>query len=597
MIRWRYLFLFCFSLIVAGPLLLTTLAPYDDEGYVMLTLRSFAEKKPLYNQTYTQYGPAYYLLTEPLHTVLGLPLSQHGVRFKTAMVWAAVVLLAMGIAQRLSGNFVLSLFSSCMIAIHLSRLALEPGHPQEVALLMSFGALWLVCDGSPKRWWLAGCCAALCGMCKLNVGLATTLPLLLAAAVTLPKIRFFRTSILVVIWLVGTTTIGATMLPRTLGTTAISTSAAILASWCAVSFLTLRTESTKRAISPLAGTLIAGIFVSIGVAIWTMLRGTSVSMLAWGLVGQHGGFARTFFQPISIDLFAILSGLAVTACYWNRRAIAMASFVCLAIAVLKTASTSIWPLTHQIQNGSEWLAVIGPCFAPALLLFRKRLLRGRVMLAGLTAVGPWIAFPIPGTQLMLGTLPAWLTLGVVASDAMQFMTSTMRSTNRFVEERQKWISYSRILFGASCAVGLLASFLATTKWIQGESLNLAGSEWIHVDGKEAQLEQTLVRKIQQSGATHLVFDGHAINRMYFWTGLKPLTDANATLWPYMLAPTELEELRKSVDQSRSLCVAVPPDVPRPQVDSTLQSQTRQSLYRGTSFLFQDPSGWEIGIRQ
>ncbi len=563
----------------------------------MLTLRSFAEKKPLYSETYSQYGPAYYLLTEPLHSVLGLPLSLHGVRFKTALIWAAVVILTMGIVHRISGNRVLALFSSCMVAIHLSRLALEPGHPQEISLLMSMLTLWLVCDKSSRRWWLAGCCASLCGMCKLNVGLVLTMPLLLVATVMLPKIKFVLTGIIATLWMIVTLAIGATMLPKSLSNIAFFCLIAMLGSWGSLCWVALKSERAKSGAGALLGTTISGLFVSMCVVLWTLLSGTSPSMLAWGIVGQHVGFARTFFQPISVDLFAITCGALVAVCYRSRKALGIASFLCLAVAVLKTASTSISPLTLQIQNASEWLAIIGPCFAPALLLYRKRLLRGRVMLAGMTAIGPWIAFPIPGTQLMLGTLPAWLTLGIVASDGIQSLSLAVQSPDGFSNEKLKWDSYSRLLFASSFVVGLLSSLLSTAKWIGGESLAFAGSEWIRIESSQAKLEQKLVREIQQTGATHLVFDGHTINRLYFWTGLKPLTDANATLWPYMLSQKELKALGESVEQSHTLCVAVPPDVPRPLDDASLQSKTRQSLYDRTVFHFKDPSGWSIGIRE
>jgi hypothetical protein len=38
------------------------MAKYDDESYVMLSLQTFFQGQRLYEETYTQYGPAYYLI-------------------------------------------------------------------------------------------------------------------------------------------------------------------------------------------------------------------------------------------------------------------------------------------------------------------------------------------------------------------------------------------------------------------------------------------------------------------------------------------------------------------------------------------------------
>ena len=226
--NWQYLLLAGFCLLVSVPLLLTTMAPYDDEGYVMMTLKSFMENHPLYEETYTQYGPSYYLLTAPLHSVLGLPLSHHMVRLKTALFWLLPVLLTMGIMLRIGGNRWLALATSCMVTIHLSRLALEPGHPQEIALLMCMLGLWLLCDHSPRRWWMAGCCAAICGMCKLNVGFIMTTSLLLAACVEIPRFKYARRSMLFAVWALGSLAISATMLKSNLGSVGILHPIAIL---------------------------------------------------------------------------------------------------------------------------------------------------------------------------------------------------------------------------------------------------------------------------------------------------------------------------------------------------------------------------------
>jgi len=601
---WQSTFLVCFSLMIALPLLLTTLAPYDDEGYVMMTLKSFSENHPLYEETYTQYGPSFYLLTSPLHSVLGLPLTHHAVRLKTAFLWAITVLLTMGIMLKLSGNCLLSLTTSCMVAIHLGRLALEPGHPQEISLLMSMLGLWLLCNSSPRRWWMAGCCAAICGMCKLNVGFVMTASLLLAACIAIPEVKYVRRSIVFAVWALASLAVGATMLKANYGSFGIVYPVAMLASWLAVALLALRQRETAvfvsklRGFSPLISTLASGLIVTLFIALWARLNGTSWSMLVWGIAGQHQAHAKYFFHPIPLSAFTVLGVLAVAASYRNPFWLGIAGIVCFAIAIAKAAGNAMLPLNYNCQEGAEWLAIIGPSFAPGLLFFRGRMRRGRVMLAGLTALGPWIAYPIAGTQLMLGALPGWLTIGVVVSDSLQAATVAMKSKSEFASAKViDWTPYARVLLVGAFVAGFASSVASTTNWIYGTSLGLRGSEWIHVAPIEAATEQQLVQEIIESGASHLVFDGHTVNRFYLWTGLKPLTNRNATLWPFMLSSNELAELRESVKRSQSLCVVVPSDVPPPLSEAEGEiAETRKILYEETLFDSKHPNGWSIGFR-
>jgi hypothetical protein len=602
--RWQTIFLVCFSLMIAVPLLLTTLAPYDDEGYVMMTLKSFLENHPLYEDTYTQYGPSFYLLTAPLHNVLGYPLTHHAVRLKTALLWVVPVLLTMGIMLKLSGNRLLSLTTSCMVAVHLGRLALEPGHPQEVSLLMNMVGLWLLCDRSPRRWWMAGCCAAICGMCKLNVGFVMTSSLLLAACIDVPEPKWIRRPIMLAVWALASLAVGATMLKANQGNIGLVVPIVMIVSWLAIALLASRQRSTPvratylRGFRPLIGTLASGLLVTFFIALWARVNGTSWSMLAWGIVGQHHAHAKYFFHPIPLSIFTVLAALLVVASYRNQRWLGIVGMVCLVIAIAKAAGNAILPLNYNCQEGAEWLAVIGPCFAPGLLMYRRRMVRGRVMLAGMTVLGPWIAYPIAGTQLMLGALPGWLTIGVVVSDSIQAMVFAMKDKSLVGHPKVvDAIYYTRLLLVGALIAGSASSIVSTSSWIFGTSLGLRGCEWIHVAPHEAEAEQKLVRDIIETGASHLVFDGHTLNRFYFWTDLKPLTNANATLWPFMLSPNELTKLRNSVERTQSLCVVVPPDVPAPRPDATGNAaEARWSLYEGTHFDSQHANGWLIGFR-
>ncbi|MCA9259975.1 MAG: hypothetical protein KDA61_12275, partial [Planctomycetales bacterium] len=104
--------------------LFSTFAPYDDEGYVMLSLASYRDGKPLYDETSTQYGPALFALQSAFHTVTGLPISHDVTRLRTLSAWLLIAALAGALVYRLTGHFWLASASSGVAFLHLDRFCL-----------------------------------------------------------------------------------------------------------------------------------------------------------------------------------------------------------------------------------------------------------------------------------------------------------------------------------------------------------------------------------------------------------------------------------------------------------------------------------------
>ena len=146
------------------------MAKYDDESYVMLSLQTFFQGERLYEETYTQYGPAYYLIQSPLHRWFEIPITHDVVRLKTVITWFAISLLSGILVWRMTGKMMLGITGTLLVMLHLEKLGLEPAHPQEIIALLAAAGLIVL---QPKNQWMlliAGGCAALAGLTKLNVG-------------------------------------------------------------------------------------------------------------------------------------------------------------------------------------------------------------------------------------------------------------------------------------------------------------------------------------------------------------------------------------------------------------------------------------------
>ncbi len=116
---------------------------YDDEGYLLVTVQQFLRGLPLYDQVYTQYGPAYYLWQQVLHTLLGIPVTHDATRVVTLVVWLTCAVLVGAIVWLLTKRRLLTALGTIAAFMHLTRMTYEPGHPQELCVLSVLGALAL----------------------------------------------------------------------------------------------------------------------------------------------------------------------------------------------------------------------------------------------------------------------------------------------------------------------------------------------------------------------------------------------------------------------------------------------------------------------
>jgi hypothetical protein len=532
---------------VSFPIVMSTHAPYDDEGYVMMTLKTFIEGEPLYHSTHTQYGPAYYFLSGAFHSVMGLPLTQDWVRLKTVFFWCLSTVLCYAILKRLSVAEPLRTITALLFHAHLSKLALEPGHPQEWILVLSLLSIWLVTGTSRGRWVMAAGCVALVGMIKLNCGAVMAIPLILEAVVASHA--------------------------RYLGTQTKHNEP--------------RCEYSANR-SALVMVLCTGATVAVMISMLTLLTGTGVRDLLWGLVGQHRRFTTEFYHSIPFDrsalllaVVALLSCLPVFLKYRDR------SFLALGIAAYAGAAFAILgdflrPLTHGLETrgAASWLLIAGPAMLPLIWLrTRKTLPSPMVFLLSLVCLSPAIAYPTPGTQLSLATSFAWFPMAICLQ---QNILASSKAVAPKILVRSAGVLTMFVL-------GM--SVLPWQRWVSNQSLVGEGVRLMRLDANTAQQENAVTQAILDTKSDFLTFDGHNHNRFYFRTGLKPLTSANPTFWPRMLTETEQSRLVECIRKCKSLCVVIPPesDVLAGGLAPAVRQEMKQSVVKNVFV-----ADWQVG---
>jgi hypothetical protein len=158
--------------VAAGTLLFSTFMIYDDEGYVLFSLKNFAEMGGLYERVYSQYGPFFFVFNQGLH-LAGLEFSNTDGRLLTFACWLGAAGVCAGLVWRITRSHVATTFTLGGVYLHLWTMTSEPSHPGGLIVLLTALAAWsgIRWCGEPARLAAAvGAVGAALVLTKINVG-------------------------------------------------------------------------------------------------------------------------------------------------------------------------------------------------------------------------------------------------------------------------------------------------------------------------------------------------------------------------------------------------------------------------------------------
>ena len=173
-------------------LMFTGFHAYDDEGFMLLSLRSFISGHALYDQIVVQYGPFYYEVFGLLGA-LGVSFDNDSGRLVTLAVWLTIALVAGVSVFIFTRNLALGLGTQLITFALTESLTNEPMHPGGLVLLLVVGitAVALISAG---RWsgrgpfLVTGALASAAILTKVNVGGFTAISIAFACVLTFPTL-------------------------------------------------------------------------------------------------------------------------------------------------------------------------------------------------------------------------------------------------------------------------------------------------------------------------------------------------------------------------------------------------------------------------
>lgn len=581
----------------------STFVDYDDEGYVMMSLHNLLQGKPLYDETYTQYGPAFFQIHSALHTIFDLPVTHDVVRIKALVQWLTVCTLCFATLLIVTRSLALSAVGFTAVFCLLERICVEPGHPQDIAALSVAFVIALSTQFRQERsnrWLtsnvlLAALVAVIVGvvcMTKANIGVLLFFGVSTTLLVSAKKNQFLDVMTARVLVLAAAVPIlliakywsiqEATLLPL-----------AAAASFGLVVAMKDRWQQTNVAsvacLISFGSALVATVTISIFAA-W--LCGSSVQGLVDGIFLQHLGFGSLFFSPPPLSNMLIPAALAsgVLAIlflrnqFWVLTLLRTCSIGIAAALLIQFFFETATPSGGGYEGRMHVKTLMN--FAPLLswiILFPKLgfnvnlknqaeencpFFFARMMLCFVSIFQLLICYPIPGSQIAMGTFPLIVVLLVAVSDFIK--TDLPRIWTSQPHAKKQFAIVGLLMLVATSTL----LYRDVSNWQRRQSftpLSLPGASLIRLPDVEVKKYQLLTSYLKENSDT-FVFRESTQNCVYFWTKLEPPTGANATIWPFMLneqqQQTTVERLKAT---KRVVVVSSNTDLPLPEKNSPLAS--------------------------
>jgi hypothetical protein len=555
---------FAVLLVGAAAVMFSVFMFYDDEGYVLISLRNFAEHGGLYRDVYSQYGPFPFVLYAGLHA-LGLPFTHVAERILTLFAWGGTALVCAVWVRRATGSLPASLAVVVSAFAYLWVMTTEPCHPGGLitlmtALLAVLGYRWIE-TGRMSGWAsVTGVIGAALILTKINVGGFVALSALAWMLVHSRSKAVRRWSPLFL--LAGACALPVVLMHALLAADWVRTYALVFACSAMAAVMAVAGRglpcTTRRTVTTLlvAGGVAAGVVLAVVVA-----RGTSFSDLV------NGVLVAPLKQPIAYSLrynwralapaFAIGS-LAASGVAWGLRrthavhvdtAVAVLRIVAalsFAVAILQFPEVSPDRIVFAFSASCLWL------FLWPLAGEDARMTAARTW-AGFLFLGQYLhPFPVTGSQVAWGTFLALPLSAIAAYSAAEWVGT------RLLRQSAARLGTMRLAAGVAVSVFAVAAAVrfgqVAVRYRAGSDLGLPGAEPIRLPTRSA----AAFRVITLNAIAHgdMLFSLPGMFSLNLWSGLPTPTLANVTHWFSLLDEPRQRAIVAALETHPRACVIV-----------------------------------------
>jgi hypothetical protein len=538
-----FLLLSCFVAVAAYYSMFTGFSPWDDEGALMISVKNYLAGFRLYDEVFSGYGPVYYFYNWFIQLISGSAVTHDATRMTSVVIWVVCPLISAWIALRLTDSLLSASVAHLLSFRSLQFFVYEPGHPQELCILLLLGlaASGLIAARPGRRSIGAVLVGAICAallLIKVNIGIFVVLSAALAFLYLFPQ-----TTLSLVARVAAMA--AAVALPVLLmkahldGNAARSYCFVVTASAAALAVGPLSTVKSVS-VSLRDGFVALASFLVTGIASILVLlaKGISLQGILFSLVLVHVKVnVEQRFWYLSSELglkwiFWALGGLIAAFVFARnmrrdpgaaRRALVSIKLIFGASAVL--VALAVPSVLLGFVTPYCWLVLYSPQrhgkFDQALPRF----------LLGITAVLQTLyAYPIAGSQAAFIRELLVIVSAVCVGDAL----AEARDYYTIPDRIARWIRPATI--GILLCVPLYyirRDFKTASIYRSLPASGLAGAERVHMPAEQVSDYHWLVTKLRSDCD---VFIGMPdLPSFTFWTGKEPLTKLSVDDWMFALS--------------------------------------------------------------
>jgi hypothetical protein len=532
----------------AYPMLFGQFAPYDDEGYLLVSVKAWLRGGRLYDDIYSQYGPFYYQAMSALFTGLRMPVDHDHAGLVTIAFWVAGSLACGFIAHAISGRLLVSLSVVLLAFLGLFGLRSEPMHPLGLLSVLIAGAVSLpiVLRRHPRTLlFLLGAVATAVAMVKINVGGFLAISLAFALVLSLPARGICRLPRGLMAALVVLVPVVLTMPRFDLPWVRVYALHVAVAA-AAVGIVSLRLELTSVEPRQLPWFPLGGLLALAAICGAAVLRGTSPRALLDAVLVLPLRMPSVFIVPmrfnpavVPLELLAI-AGALVWLVRGGKGGAWAGPLRLLAGTVLCSASGLFFPVVPQSLFALP--LVFTALIPPRSLGEDRRHMLARCVLVLVEVLQALHGYPVAGSQVDLSTFLLIPIGGVCIADGLHELA-----------ERAPRLP---AIAGAVMLAGVSVWFTVTGQefhdnYRYNPQMPFPGTQRLHIDKEQLDVYIWLVGELDRRCATFVTVPG--LNSLHLFSGIEPPTSFNTTSWMFLLDDETQSKIVEKISRVPALC--------------------------------------------
>ena len=527
--------------------------PFDDEGGLIESVRSFVTGHALYDQIPSIYGPVFYFYEWLGHTVMGVLPTNDSIRILSVASWVAATLLSLWFTRAVTASWMISLGVALVTFRLASFVGLEPGHPQEVCLVLTIGAAAV----AVARWSVLVRLALLGGIAfalaatKINAGI-------FMAAVVAVSLGFARDrtsrwkliraaagiTVLLMPVLLMRPNLEMAWVQRYLFLELCSL-AAVLVTLDAAEF---EIAISARAFS-VAAAGVAGMAMLI--LLFVIARGSTLpAMASWVVVKPRQAIGPHWFLAFEIPWMRLLFpmaglGLAVVARARPGAGWIPAAKLALGVGVLGLAAAHRGAALVTMGAPFLWLAALPVSEGD----IRRVGVWPRAVLSLLGVLMVLYAYPVAGAQVDFAAVTVLVVSAVVMGDAFRYYAPRVRAA---AGSGRRWAAAGLAVAGVALAIQAGSLVQARRHYRSLAPLNVGGVTRLRFDATYAKSLREMIAFARASCSQLITAPG--MPSFNLWAGLTAAPLVPAGNWITGLDDASQERVVDEVAKEPQTCV-------------------------------------------